>query len=234
MIKFDNVVKQYGKQNVLNHCTFSIAEQESVGLMGLSGSGKSTIAKLLLGLEKINSGTIVVNDKPYHYSNKQNEINIQIVFQDSYKSVNPHFTVYDILLESVHNDTLKYDDIIHILSEIGLDETYLTLKSGQLSGGQLQRVCIARALLQNPNVIIFDESLSGLDPIIQGQILKLLQQLKEKYQFTYIFITHEYEICYAICDRILVLNKGKIVEEVTDFSNDFISKTDISKELIGQ
>ncbi|MBF0777617.1 ABC transporter ATP-binding protein [Streptococcus cuniculi] len=214
-IECRHVSKQFDTKPVLQNCHFSVKQGEIVGIMGESGTGKSTLAKLLVGLEQASAGEILLDGKPYH---GKDGARILLVFQDALHAVNPLFSVKDILTEAT-KDAVSVEEIVAILKEVGLDETYLTKKPRQLSGGQLQRICIARALLLQPDVIIFDEALSGLDPLIQGQLLRLLYQLKIKHQQTYIFISHDFNLCYALCHRILVMFDGQIVDEITDFSD---------------
>lgn len=176
--------------------------------MGESGSGKTTLARLIIGLEQPTAGQVLFHGQPY--SVKVCGPRILLVFQDALRSVNPLFTIQEILTEALSKD-FALEEVVQILAAVGLDATHLGKKARELSGGQLQRVCIARALLLRPEVIIFDEALSGLDPITQGQLLDLLYELKQEYQLTYIFITHNANICQAICDRVLLLEQGRLV-----------------------
>ena len=190
---------------VVKDCDFTVHKGEIIGLMGESGSGKSTLAKLLLGLEKPSQGEILLDGQPY--SVKKSGVRILLVFQDSLHSVNPNFTVEQVLTEALPKDVAR-EEIEAILEDVGLDKSYLNQPARQLSGGQLQRICIARGLLLKPDVLIFDEALSGLDPIVQGRLLRLLYDLWEKYQLTYLFISHDFKLSYALCHRILVMADG--------------------------
>ena len=114
---------------------------------------------------------------------------------------------------------LKIEKIISMLKQVGLPEDYLKHNPRNLSGGQLQRVCIARALILEPKIIIFDESLSGLDPLIQVQILELLAKLKDEWNLTYILISHDFEACYYLCDKIVLFKNGKLVKTFTEIDN---------------
>lgn len=216
MLECRHVSKNYDGQAVLKDCHFTIQKGEVVGIMGESGSGKSTLAKILMGLEKASSGQVLLEGKPYDL--KEDGVRLVLVFQDAFHAVNPRFTVEQILKEAVKREVGRAE-ISQLLSQVGLDDTYLTKTSRQLSGGQLQRVCIARALLLKPDIIIFDEALSGLDPLIQGQLLRLLHDLRETYQQTYLFIAHDFNLCYAICHRILVMFEGEIVDEISSFDS---------------
>lgn len=197
--------------------------------MGESGSGKTTLARIILGLERPTEGQVLLNGQPYVV--KRDGVRIHLVFQDAFHAVNPLFSVKEILCEGL-SQSLHLQEIHQILEAVGLDGTYLTKTASQLSGGQLQRVCIARSLLLKPDVLIFDEALSGLDPLIQGRLLRLLYDLKEKYQLTYLFISHDFNLCQAICHRILVLFEGEIVEELTSFTNPMLVDHPATQNLL--
>lgn len=215
MLEVQHIYKTYGKKTVLQDCHFTVKTGEMIGIMGESGSGKSTLARLLAGVERATSGQVLFEGEPYQIT--PNVSPIQLVFQDAYQSVHTQWTIAKILQEAqrVERDLVK---IKHVLQDVELDETCLSKKPSQLSGGQLQRVCIARALLAKPKLIIFDESFSGLDPIIQGKMMQLLYRLKNKYEQTYLFISHDFKLCYTLCHRVLIMEKGKIVETITDFT----------------
>ena len=215
---------------VVKDCNFSVQKGEMIGLMGESGSGKSTLAKLLLGLEKPSQGEILLDSQPY--SVKKSGVRILLVFQDSLHSVNPNFTVEQVLTEALPKNVAR-EEVEAILEDVGLDKSYLNQLARQLSGGQLQRICIARGLLLKPDVLIFDEALSGLDPIVQGRLLRLLYDLWEKYQLTYLFISHDFKLSYALCHRILVMADGEIVDEIKDFELPIQAHHPVTKKLIG-
>ncbi|MBS4749687.1 ATP-binding cassette domain-containing protein [Granulicatella sp. zg-ZJ] len=215
MIECQHIYKSFQGKEILKDCHFHIKKGEIIGIMGESGSGKSTLAKILIGLEKATKGQVLLDGKPYCV--KKDGVRILLVFQDAFHAVNPLFTVKQILCEAL-KETIQMEEISAILKDVGLDDTYLEKTSKELSGGQLQRICIARALLLKPDVIIFDEALSGLDPLIQGQLLKLLYDLKARYNQTYVFISHDFNLCYAICHRVLVMFEGEIVDEINDFN----------------
>lgn len=215
---------------VVKDCNFSVQKGEMIGLMGESGSGKSTLAKLLIGLEKPSQGQVLLDGQPY--SVKNSGVRILLVFQDSLHSVNPHFTVEQVLTEALPKNVAR-EEVEAILEDVGLDKSYLNQLARQLSGGQLQRICIARGLLLKPDVLIFDEALSGLDPIVQGRLLRLLYDLWEKYQLTYLFISHDFKLSYALCHRILVMADGEIVDEIKDFELPIQARHPVTKKLIG-
>ena len=230
MLECRHVFKKFDGKTVVKDCNFSVQKGEIIGLMGESGSGKSTLAKLLLGLEKPSQGEILLDGQPY--SVKNSGVRILLVFQDSLHSVNPNFTVEQVLTEALPKDVAR-EEIEAILEDVGLDKSYLTQPARQLSGGQLQRICIARGLLLKPDVLIFDEALSGLDPIVQGRLLHLLYDLWEKYQLTYLFISHDFKLSYALCHRILVMADGEIVDEIKDFELPIQAHHPVTKKLIG-
>ena len=219
MLECRHVFKKFDGKMVVKDCDFTVQRGEIIGLMGESGSGKSTLAKLLLGLEKPSQGEILLDGQPY--SVKKSGVRILLVFQDSLHSVNPNFTVEQVLTEALPKDVAR-EEIEAILEDVGLDKSFLSQPARQLSGGQLQRICIARGLLLKPDILIFDEALSGLDPIVQGRLLRLLYDLWEKYQLT-----------YALCHRILVMADGEIVDEIKDFALPIQTHHPVTKRLIG-
>lgn len=230
MLECRHVFKKFDGKTVVKDCNFSVQKGEMIGLMGESGSGKSTLAKLLIGLEKPSQGQVLLDGLPY--SVKKSGVRILLVFQDSLHSVNPNFTVDQVLTEALPKD-ISREEIEAILEDVGLDKSYLNQPARQLSGGQLQRICIARGLLLKPDVLIFDEALSGLDPIVQGRLLRLLYDLWEKYQLTYLFISHDFKLSYALCHRILVMADGEIVDEIKDFELPIQAHHPVTKKLIG-
>lgn len=229
ILKIENLSKSYGKQEVLSDINIELNENECLGIMGESGSGKSTLAKLLVRLEKEHSGTIIYENIKYENLSNNDILKlkkeIQFVFQSSLNAVNPKYTVEKIMLEplEIHQKNIpkekKIEKIISMLKQVGLSEDYLKHNPRNLSGGQLQRVCIARALILEPKIIIFDESLSGLDPLIQVQILELLVKLKKECNLTYILISHDFEACYYLCDKIVLFKNGKLVKTFTEIDS---------------
>ena len=126
----------------------------------------------------------------------------------------------------------KKEIVLELLEQVELSSELLTRKRDELSGGQLQRVCLARALSTKPQIMIFDESLSGLDPLVQDKILDLLYKIQKQYQLTYIFISHDFRLCYFLADRIILIDKGKIIEDFKDLDKEIIPKTEIGKILL--
>lgn len=225
-VELINIVKKYGEQEVLNSFSLDIEKGECLAVMGESGSGKSTIAKIIIGLEKPNSGEVKIFDK-----------NIEFLFQDSYNALNPRMTVEDLIYEPLQFSTdidvkNKRKFTLELLKQVELAPELLTRRRDELSGGQLQRVCLARALSTKPQIIIFDESLSGLDPLVQDKILDLLYKIQKEHQLTYIFISHDFRLCYFLADRIILIDKGKIIEDFKELDKEIIPKTEIGKILL--
>ena len=241
----ENVSKHYDKKAILSKINLSISQNECLGIMGESGSGKSTLAKLLVGLESFDEGNIIFNEISYKNINKKQlsviHRKIQLVFQNAFGAVNPKYTVEEVLTEPLkihykkeitYNEMKKRAEIF--LEKVGLNPEFMSQKAIQLSGGQLQRICIARALILEPEIIIFDESVSGLDPIIQEQILELLGSLKETMNLTYIFISHDFEACYYLCDKIVIIENGEIADIIENLDSPVIIKNERIKRILGK
>ena len=194
---------------VLHDVTFDVRHGEILGLVGESGTGKSTLAKTILGMVKPDRGEVV------HYTKRP-----QMIFQDPYSSLNPAYPVSWILEEPLRIYG-KYDAaerkrrVREILDRVELPEECLAAKPSELSGGQRQRVSIAVALIQRPRFLIADEPVSALDVTIQAQILKLLRQLRDELDLSYLFIYHDLNVVYQLCDRVLVMKSGRVVEQGT-------------------
>lgn len=196
-----------GYQNVLEDVDFFIRQGEIMGLVGESGTGKSTLARMILGMVKPAKGEIV------HYSKRP-----QIVFQDPYSSLNPAYSVAWTLEEPLRIFG-KYDAaerkrrVRDMLARVELPEECLNAKPSELSGGQRQRVSIAAALIRRPRFLILDEPVSALDVTIQAQILRLLRELRKELDLSYLFISHDLNVVWQLCDRVLVMKKGRVVEQ---------------------
>ena len=196
-------------KEVLHDVTFDVRYGEIVGLVGESGTGKSTLAKTILGMVEPESGEVV------HYTKRP-----QMIFQDPYSSLNPAYTVEWILEEPLriygkYGAAERKRRVAEMLSLVELPQECLKAKPAQLSGGQRQRVSIAVALLQRPRFILADEPVSALDVTIQAQILKLLKKLRDQLELSYLFISHDLNVVYQLCDRVLVMKEGRIVEQGT-------------------
>ena len=211
---------------VLHDVTFDVRHGEILGLVGESGTGKSTLARTILGMVQPDKGSVT------HYTKRP-----QMIFQDPFSSLNPAYTVEWILEEPLRNYG-KYDAaerkrrVRDMLARVELPEECLKSKPSELSGGQRQRVSIATALIQRPKFIIADEPVSALDVTIQAQILKLLKQLRSELDLSYLFISHDLNVVYQLCDRVMVMKAGRIVEmgTVEEIFND--PKEDYTKQLL--
>lgn len=205
----------------VNGVSFQLYPGQTVGLVGESGCGKSTIGKLLCKLEEPDEGEIVFREKDISLfsgaEKKQYHRAVQMIFQNPYTSLNPRQRVERSLREiyRVHRFVEKNEiqrRISEVLSSVGLPEESRFRYPFEFSGGQRQRLCIARALSVQPEVIVCDEPVSALDVSIQAQILRLLIELQEQFNLTYLFISHDLSVVYHICDVVLIMYMGKIVE----------------------
>jgi len=227
LLTFENVSVDYPIGNgaqfrAVKHVNLNIKSGESLGIVGESGSGKSSLAKTVVGLNEISEGYIWYKNLPLNlFSAKEMKSlrkDIQMIFQDPYASINPRFKVIDIIgrplkIHNMINDENALEKaVITLLHRVGLDESFLYRFPHELSGGQRQRVSIARAISMNPKVIVCDEAVSALDVSIQKEIIQLLKQLQEDMGITYIFITHDMGVINEMCDRIAVMQNGKIIE----------------------
>ncbi len=229
------------KQVVLENVNLEVKEGDCLAVLGESGSGKSTLARIIVGLLKPTSGNYSFMGKnPYHGKEEKKFLaqHISMVFQDYNTSVNPRFTVAEIIGECLDllkkrgkKDFDKKEKISEYLKVVGLDDEFAERLPHQLSGGQLQRVCIARALAIEPKIILFDEAISSLDAHTQVQIMDMLRELRVKYNLTFIFITHDLTAVTYLCDQVMFLYNGH-VEEMIDVKDIANTKSEYAKKLI--
>jgi len=222
--------------------SFKVFEGETLGLVGESGCGKSTLGRVILQLDKSTSGSIKFRGKELT-TLSPNELrklrkDIQLIFQDPYSSLNPRMVVGEIILEPMrvhrigNNDRERKNKVIRILKSVELDASFFNRYPHELSGGQRQRVGIARTIAMEPKLIVCDESVSALDISVQAQVLNLLNELKEDYGFTYIFISHDLAVVKFMADQLLVMKDGKI-EEIGDADEIYANPTkEYTKKLI--
>lgn len=201
----------------------SIVNGESLSLVGESGCGKTTLARVIIKLMSINAGNIVFNGEDVTKSKgsklKEFRRNVQMVFQDPYSSLDPRYTIRNVIKEGMALDKGKYKSesekelrIQQLLKAVNLSGDMLSRYPHEFSGGERQRIAIARALVLNPKLLILDEAVSSLDVIIQEQILNLLIDLQKQFNLTYLFISHNLKVVKKVSQRIAVMYKGKIVE----------------------
>ncbi|RQO30230.1 microcin ABC transporter ATP-binding protein [Taibaiella sp. KBW10] len=214
--------KSTGYFKAVDGVSFQINKGETLGLVGESGCGKSTLSKCILGLQAATDGQISFKNRDItHLSTKEWQglrRNIQIIFQDPYASLNPRIKIGDaigepILVHGLAKGKAIKNRVLELLDQVQLPATAINKYPHEFSGGQRQRICIARALAVQPELVICDESVSALDINIQAQILELLHQLQITFGLTYLFITHDLHVVKAISDRIMVMEKGRIVEQ---------------------
>ena len=231
IFKIDNLSVEYTTQkgilgqkrtiHAVNNLSLDIHQGEILAIAGESGCGKSTLAKALVLLEPAAGGEIIFEGKNILQMNKSElkdfRKKVQMIFQNPYASLNPKMKIIDTLKEPLKiNTKLSNEEItqkvIETIHKVGLDEECLNLYPHEFSGGQRQRIAIARALILNPEFIIADEPVSALDVSIQAQIINLLKELKESYNLTFIFISHDLSVIKYISDRVAIMYLGEIVE----------------------
>ena len=225
----------------IDDVSFNVYAQETIGIVGESGCGKSTLGRAILQLIKPNSGFIKING--ININNQDQSIKkgkeLHIVFQDPDGSLNPRLTIGDAITEpmKVHglfgNKNQRKEKAISLMEQVSLNADQFNKYPHQFSGGQRQRICIARALSTEPSIMVFDESVSALDVSVQAQVLNLINELKAKYQFTSLFISHDLSVVHYISDRIIVMKAGKIVEQGDANEIFFNPKDEYTRELIG-
>ena len=239
ILKVKNLSFSHKKTLILKDISFNIFKGETLGLIGESGSGKSTIAKSILNLNNYQHGEILFNNidiKKYNIKNFRRSV--QLVFQDPFSSLNSEITVGDSIMEPMiahniyNNRKERITRACQLMNEVGLQKSDFFKYPNQFSGGQRQRIVIARALSLNPIILICDESVSALDVSVQAQVLNLLNSLKKKFSFTFLFISHDLSVIKYMTDRVIILNKG-VVEECDETDTVFHNPTsDYTKQLL--
>ncbi|MHC1792070.1 ABC transporter ATP-binding protein [Solidesulfovibrio sp.] len=234
-----------GSKPILKGVTFHMRRGECLGLIGASGSGKSTLGRVITGTLRPQRGLVRLLGEDIHHTGLAARFGrgrprrglggvVSIVFQDYSTSVNPRFLVRDILAEPLRGTRLAGDIsyLKALLAQVRLPDDYLGRKSFELSGGELQRVCIARALSAKPALVLLDEAVSSLDVSVQFQVLELLKTLKVESGLSYLFISHDLAAVTHLCDRILFFNDGRVVEQVDDLAELANVKNCSSRQLI--
>lgn len=212
---------KYGKFEAVKGVSFAVPQSGIVGIVGESGSGKSTIAKTLVGLEKPCAGTIEAKRET-----------MQMIFQDAVGSLNPRMTVRETLEEVIKVKKIRGATAEELVELVGLSDAVLEQYPREMSGGQCQRISIARALATNPRILIADEPVSALDVSVQARILNLLRELRDKLGLSILLIAHDLAVVKNICDYVCVMEKGRFVD--SGKSEDVFSnpKSDYTKKLL--
>jgi len=217
----------FGKRRWIQAVTdvsLNIAEGETFGIVGESGCGKSTLGNAMIGMVRPTAGTVRFQGddlyalKPKAF--KESRRNMQMIFQDPFSSLNPRFSVYDIIKEPMYirggaSEAEMKAKVLELLKLVGLDEEDLHRNPSDFSGGQRQRIGIARAIVLNPRFLICDEPVSGLDVSVHAQIMNLLMEIQERLNLTYVFISHNLAVVKNVCQNVLVMYLGKVMEAGT-------------------
>ena len=217
-----NLVKLYGGRRVVDDVSFALHRGETLGLVGESGSGKSTVARMLLRLIEPDSGSVTfegvdllaLKSKPLRALRRR----LSIVFQDPFGALNPRMRVRQILAEPflIHKERPAEGlpaRLLSLLSEVGLEASALDRFPHEFSGGQRQRINIARAIALKPDLLVLDEPVSALDVSVGAQVINLLRSLQQTYGLTYLFISHSMPLVRYLCDRVAVMQAGRLVEQ---------------------
>ncbi|MCR5387943.1 MAG: ATP-binding cassette domain-containing protein [Lachnospiraceae bacterium] len=230
LIRIENVKKSFavsGQKGLtvkaVDDVSFDIEQGQIIGVVGESGCGKSTLGRCVMHLTGINGGSIFYKDteisKLGEREMKEYRKHMQMVFQNPFSSFNPRHTIGRALMDVAKEYGLKKEEALsrinNLVQEIGLDPVVLTRRPSELSGGQLQRLAIARALIVNPEFILADEAVSALDVSVQAQILNMIMELREKYNLTMLFISHDLTVVEHISDEVVVMYLGKVMERGT-------------------
>ena len=242
MIEINNISKKFIIKNIvveaLQDINLIIEEKDCFAIVGESGSGKTTLANIMLGIYQQDEGDILFEKKQlYRKRSLYQRKLIQYVQQNPMSTLNPKKTILNTIslplkIHNIVNKNQINERVKKLLSYVGLDPEFMVRYPDTLSGGQKQRVAIARALASEPRVLILDEPTSALDVIVQSKVLNLLLKIKEEFNLTYIFITHDLSVVRNIANKVIVMNKGKI-EESGNTKDVFLNpKSNYTKELI--
>lgn len=226
LVQVENVSKTFAQRHifsrkkfavhVLHEISFEVAEGSTTAIIGRSGSGKSTLARCMAGFEKADEGRFLVQGEPV----KGPQPDVQLIFQDAGTALNPRFTAAELISEPMEiagqcNLSERRDCVLHLMEEVGLDPASAGRHAGEFSGGQKQRLALARALAANPKLLILDESLSGLDLPLQAKILRLLLGLQKRHGLSYLHICHDLNFIGLFARELIVMEQGRVVERAT-------------------
>ncbi len=224
------------KVRALKGVSLAITEEESFGIVGESGSGKSTVLRAICGLAPITGGRISIAGEPVSVPRDPAFYRrVQMVFQDPYASLHPRHTIDRVLSEplAIHGFDRRESRVKQALDDVGLGSGFRFRYPHQLSGGQRQRVAIARALILEPKVILLDEPTSALDASIQAEVLNLLDRLRAERGLTYVLVSHDLAVVSHMCDRLVVMQGGVVVEELTrEALQTHTTKQDYTRNLL--
>lgn len=227
-LRVEDLTKRFGRGarefTAVDRVSFQLGTGETLGLVGESGSGKSTTVRCLMGLERPQAGTITYNGLNLRRMTFKAErifrSQVQMVFQDPYSSLDPRMTIGQIVAEPlrVHTDldaAQRRARVGQILERVGLEPAYMKRFPRSFSGGQRQRIAIARALVVRPRVLVCDEPVSALDVSVQAQVLNLIKDMQQEFALSVLFIAHDLAVVRYLCDRLVILEKGRAVEQGT-------------------
>lgn len=229
LLRVENLTKRFGsgrnQHTAVDRVSFELREGEVLGIVGESGSGKSTTVRCIMGLERPQDGVLDyrgINLRRMPYAGRRIfRSEVQMVFQDPYSSLDPRLTIEKIVQEPllVHERSLsaaaRRERVVEMLEHVGLGAEHLTRHPRSFSGGQRQRIAIARALVARPRVLVCDEPVSALDVSVQAQVLNLLKDLQKQMSLTVLFIAHDLAVVRYLCDRVVVMENGRVVEAGT-------------------
>ncbi|MBW9108488.1 ATP-binding cassette domain-containing protein [Microbacterium ureisolvens] len=225
-LRVEDLTKRFGRGarefTAVDRVSFRLGTGETLGLVGESGSGKSTTVRCLMGLERPQAGTMTYNGLNLRRMTFRAErvfrSQVQMVFQDPYSSLDPRMTIGQIVGEPlrVHTDldaAQRRDRVGEMLERVGLEPAHMKRFPRSFSGGQRQRIAIARALVVRPRVLVCDEPVSALDVSVQAQVLNLIKDMQQEFALSVLFIAHDLAVVRYLCDRLVILEKGRAVEE---------------------
>ncbi len=232
-----------GAHRAVDDVSFTVQAGGALGIAGESGSGKTTLARIIAGAASATSGEIVVAGRPYDAAKastaRRREYGrlVQMVYQDPYLSLDPRQTVSECLdeilrFQSAGSKALRRERVRELLDMVGLASRHVSSRPGALSGGQRQRVAIARALASQPSILLLDEAVSALDVSVQGQILNLLTDLRAATSITYVFISHNLAVIRQVCDDLIVMERGRVVESGATAQVLAAPRSEYTKELL--